>query len=136
MSLVIKNYFKNYSEKELQGLSVDDVYKIHHKAWMKDALECMKRNKYIKIFDENRCPDGILVSTIIESYGNQYHEIAKSAAEKIYSERYSKDFVEELCEYNEFSQLCSFAEDTKDGAALDRCFKLIKEDYLKEHLLS
>lgn len=132
MSLVLKNYFKNFSEEELHGLSVDEVSKIHHKAWMKDALECMKRKKFIKIYDENRCPDGILVSTIIESYGDQYTEIAKSAAEKIYLERYTRDFVEELCEYNEFSQLYSFAEDTMACAALDHCFKLIKEDYLKK----
>ena len=132
MSLVIKNYFKNFSENELQDLSVDEVYKVHHKAWMKDALECMKCKKYIEIYDKNRCADGILVSAIIKSHGDQYHEIAKDVAERVYSERYTRDFVEELCEYNEFEQLCSFAEDTKDGAALDHCFKLIKDGYINK----
>ena len=136
MSLVIKNYFKDYTTEKLSKLSADEIFNIHHKAWVKDAIECMNRMRFIKIFDEKRCPDGVLLSTIIESYGDQYHEIARNAAEKEYSKFYSMDFVEEILDCGEFDELGSFGKDTRDSAALDCCFEIVKNDYLKEHTIN
>ena len=42
MSLVIKNYFKDFSEEKLYSLSPEELREIHHKAWMKDGLESRK----------------------------------------------------------------------------------------------
>lgn len=136
MSLVIKNYFKNYSKEQLSKLSAEKIFEIHHKAWVKDAMECMNRKRFIEIFDKNKSSDGVLLSTIIEHYGNQYHNIAKAAVEKKYAKFYTIDFVEELLECGEFDELGSFAKDTKDSAALDSCFEIIKNDYLKEHAIN
>ena len=133
MSLVIKNYYKDFSEEELSKISAEELQKFHHKAWMKDGLECMKRKKFIKVYDENRCPDGILVSTIIESYGDQYPEIAKAVLEKEYKALYPLDAFKEALEEKWFDEVASFAAATRDCASLDNCFEMIKQDYLKGH---